>query len=232
MARVNVPVTTLGFVKATLTTALAGANNDLTFTAFDAGPGGNDITVTYVVSGTNTALSVAVNGKAIVVTVATNGGGTATSTAAQVKAKIEANSDAARLVTIENTAANDGTGVVVALGSTPLAGGDLGVVVPAVTASDATNDMVLTGNDGLVILEVFNNNAGSQTVQFALAPGVAKGQSLTGAFQTETIAAAATRILGPFPMALFNQNANQDVHFDPSVTTDLKFRAYKVARAQ
>lgn len=231
MARVQVPVTTTGLVQATLTTALTGTHNDLTFTARDGGPGGNDITITYVVSGNNTALAVAVNGKAIIVTVATDGGGAATSTASEVKAKIETNSNANTLVSIALAASNDGTGVVTALSSTPLASGALGVAQPSQTNSDATNDMYLTSNDGLVLLEVYNANASSQTVQFELAPGVARGLSLTSAYQTETITASATRVLGPFAPAMFNQNANGDVFFNPSVTTDLKFRAYKAVRA-
>lgn len=110
-------------INATLTTALAGANNDLKFTAKIGGVYGNGITVAYVVSGTSTALSVAVVTKAITVTVATNGGGTATSTAAQVKAAIDAFAAAAALVVTALASGNDGTGVVTALSATNLAGG-------------------------------------------------------------------------------------------------------------
>jgi hypothetical protein len=46
---------------ATLTTALSGSNNDLVFTAREAGGDGDNITVTYVVSGTNTNLGTGVN---------------------------------------------------------------------------------------------------------------------------------------------------------------------------
>lgn len=46
--------------QATLTTALTGSNNDLTFTAVEAGESGDQISVTYVVSGTNTALDAGV----------------------------------------------------------------------------------------------------------------------------------------------------------------------------
>lgn len=231
MARVNVPVTTLGFVRATLETALTGTHNDLTFTAVDAGPGGNEITVTYVVSGTNTPLSCTVRGKEITVNVATNGGGSATSTASNVKAKIEANTDAARLVTVALAPSNDGTGVVTALSSTPLVGGALGIEQPAQTASDEPNGHYLTGNDGTVVLEVFNDNASGQGVDFFLAPGVAKGQAISDAEQSVSIAAGDTVLLGPFPPALFNQNAAGDVHFYPYVSADLYFRAFKVARA-
>lgn len=231
MARVQVPVTTLGFTQATYTTALTGTQNDLAFTAREGGPGGNDITIAYLVAGTNTPLTCTVNGKAIVVNVATNGGGSATSTAAEVKSKIEATADANALVSVALASSNDGTGVVTALSAASLTGGNMGVAQPSQTNSDATNDHYLTANDGLILLEVYNANASSQTVQFELAPALGRGLSLTAAYQTETIANGATRILGPFAPARFNQNAAGDVYFNPSVATDLKFRAYKAIRA-
>lgn len=106
-----------------LTTALSGANNDLTYTAINRGTGGNAITLTYVVAGVSTPLSVAVVGNAITVNVATNGSSAAVSTAAQVRTAVLASAAAALLVGVENATGNDGTGVVTALTSTPLAGG-------------------------------------------------------------------------------------------------------------
>lgn len=47
--------------QATLTTALTGSNNDLVFTARKAGGDGDNITVEYVVSGTDTPLGVGTN---------------------------------------------------------------------------------------------------------------------------------------------------------------------------
>ncbi len=117
--------------KATLTTALAGTNNDLKYTA-TAGDqeadnadftAGNAVTVAYAVAGNNTALSVDVTASAITVNVATDGGGAATSTAAQVRDAVNGDDEAAALVTAENASGNDGTGVVTALAATPLAGG-------------------------------------------------------------------------------------------------------------
>lgn len=111
---------------ATLTTALTGTNNDLTFASKATRPtldAGNATRVRYVVAGNNTALSVAVAGQDITVNVATDGGGAATSTAAQVKTAIEASAPAAALVTVANAPANDGTGVVTALAYTNLSGG-------------------------------------------------------------------------------------------------------------
>ena len=109
--------------QATLETALAGANNDLVYTARTAGGQGDELTVAYVVAGTNTPLTVTVSGNAITVNVATNGAGAATSTASQVKAAIEANADAAKLVTVALAPGNSGAGVVTALAATNLAGG-------------------------------------------------------------------------------------------------------------
>ena len=112
---------------AALTTALAGANNDIVYTAKTKGEYGNDITVRYVVSGNNTPLTVSVTGTAITVNSATDGSAAATSTADQVKAAIEASGDAAALVTVADAAANDGSGTIVALAATALTGGARGV---------------------------------------------------------------------------------------------------------
>jgi hypothetical protein len=114
--------------KATLTTALTGTNNDLTFTAVQPGADGNSITVSYVNAGGTTPLSVdfqrPTNGpvRAIVVTLATTTG-TITSTAAQVRDAINNHPRAQNHVQVANAAANDGTGVVTALGATNLTGG-------------------------------------------------------------------------------------------------------------
>lgn len=103
-----------------LTTAIAGANNDLTYIAVV--PGASTVTITYAVAGTNTPLTVGVVGQAITVNVATNGGGAATSTAAQVLAAIQASAAASALVYVSLATGNDGSGVVAALGSTALGG--------------------------------------------------------------------------------------------------------------
>lgn len=110
-------------LRATLTTALAGTNNDLLYKANLRGAAGNNIRVRYVVAGASTPLSVAVSGNDITVNVATNGSSDATSTAAQVRDAVNASTDAGRLVTAENATGNDGTGVVAALAYTNLSGG-------------------------------------------------------------------------------------------------------------
>lgn len=106
---------------ASLTTALAGANNDLKYTAKANGP--SSVTVRYVVAGVSTPLTVSVAGSAITVNVATNGSSAATSTATQVKAAVDGSGPASALVSVANAGTDDGTGVVAALAATPLTGG-------------------------------------------------------------------------------------------------------------
>lgn len=109
--------------RATLTTALAGANNDLTLIARKPGTAGNAITLTIAVAGNNTPLSVSVAGNAITVNSATDGGGAATSTARDVKNALLASAPASALVWSQVARpGNDGTGVVAALPATNLAG--------------------------------------------------------------------------------------------------------------
>lgn len=116
--------TSVGYwAAAALTTALTGTNNDLTYTAKTVGASGNAITLTYVVAGVSTPLSVSVSGNAITVNVATDATSVATSTAAQVRDAVNASGPASALVTAANATGNDGTGVVTALAATPLAGG-------------------------------------------------------------------------------------------------------------
>jgi hypothetical protein len=108
---------------ASLTTALAGANNDLTYTAKSRGTGGNSTRIRYVVAGANTPLSVSVSGSDITVNVATDGSSNPTSTANAVLAAVNASTPASALVTASLAAGNDGTGVVATLAFTSLTGG-------------------------------------------------------------------------------------------------------------
>lgn len=108
---------------ASFTTNLTGTNNDLTYTAKAKAASGNAITITYVVAGASTPLTVSVTGNAITVNVATNGSSVATSTAAQVAAAVAGSTPAAALVTATNATGNDGTGVVTAMSAQTLTGG-------------------------------------------------------------------------------------------------------------
>src|SRR5215204_4637505 len=95
--------------KATLTTNLAGTNNDLTYTADLADVTGNSVTIAYVVAGVSTPLSVGVVGNAITVNVATTAGSAASSTANQVMAAVIASAPANALVDVALATGNDGS---------------------------------------------------------------------------------------------------------------------------
>lgn len=127
---------------ATLQTGLVASNNGLTWTARDAGVAGNGISIQILGStGAGVSLSVAVNGNDIVVTPATNGSSVITSTAAQVATAIAASAAANSLVTVANTGASTGAGVVSAVSATNLSGGAeaaLGIAV-AYALSSATD---------------------------------------------------------------------------------------------
>lgn len=228
MPRVLVPTTELTPPKSSLTTALAGANNDLVYTARQGGPGGNSIRVQYIVGAGTATLSVAVEGYDILVTVATTTG-TPTSTASAVKAAVEAHSDATRLVTVANAAANDGTGVVAALALTALAGGSLATVPPTPTDGDSVNGHYITAADELTYLEVVSTDASSRNVTIEFSPYYAPLVDVPG--EVIAIAAGATRLLGPFSPSAFHQNASRDIYFTPSVSTTIDFRAYRLVRA-
>jgi hypothetical protein len=107
---------------ATLTTALAGTQDDLKFTARLTGVTGNDISMEYVKPGSTTLLSIAVTTHAIVVTLATTGS-TCTTTGALLREALFADvAVMALLSNIEYAAGNDGTGLLRALAHTHLAG--------------------------------------------------------------------------------------------------------------
>jgi hypothetical protein len=97
-------------------TALAGTNNDIVWIARTAGA--SALTITYVVSGNSTPLSVVKATNDITVNVATDSGGTATSTANDIIDYVlgdEAASLVEQAVVPVLADGNDGTGVVTAL---------------------------------------------------------------------------------------------------------------------
>jgi hypothetical protein len=110
-------------VRATLTTAMTGTNNDVLVSALYHGTAGNSIRFRVVVAGASTPASVAVSGNDITFNSATNGSSAATSTGAQMVAAVNADANAAKLVFLQNAAGNDGTGVVAAFAFTNLTGG-------------------------------------------------------------------------------------------------------------
>ncbi len=109
--------------RASYTTACAGDNNDLVYTAKLGGTQGNLISIEYL-GGVSQTLGVTVSDKAIVVQLGTSGGGAVTSTATQVRAAVLADADAMRLLeSVENAAANDGSGTPAVLAHTHLGSG-------------------------------------------------------------------------------------------------------------
>jgi hypothetical protein len=114
----------IGFgARAALTTSMTGTNNDVTLTSRRYGVYGNSTTITLVNPGSGTvALSVAVSGQAITVTLG-YATGAITTTGSLLIAAIAASTAAADLVNSALAPANDGTGLVTALSSTPLTGG-------------------------------------------------------------------------------------------------------------
>lgn len=138
-------------VRASLSRNPAGDDNALAFTAVAYGTGGNSITIEYVDPAANdAALSVAVVGNAITVNLATDGAGAITSTAAEVLAAIEASVPASALATVaidtgDTGVADDGSGVVTALASAPMTGGQgtsIGVSLKGGLYADTTNGLV------------------------------------------------------------------------------------------
>lgn len=113
--------------QAVLSTALTGANNDIDYTAVPYGALGNNISIRYVDPGGVTAtLGVVVTHPTSDTTLITVNLGRAASaintTADLLKAALDT-ADVSAYVTYADKAANDGSGLVTALATTPLAGG-------------------------------------------------------------------------------------------------------------
>jgi hypothetical protein len=111
-----------------LTTALAGANNDMVFTARFPGPSSANLKIKYTDPGTETATeSVAVtydpDTHITLINVTLRSVSAVLSTAAQVKTAIEANLDAAALVTIAASGGDTLATAVTALAATALSAG-------------------------------------------------------------------------------------------------------------
>lgn len=99
----------------------------------------------------------------------------------------------------------------------------------AAVASDATENHFVDANDGRVFLEVENQNAGAQTVEVLPNPSVGGTyDGLTIEPLVLTIPAGETWLFGPFRALTFQQDATGTMHIDPSISTDLLFRAYRL----
>lgn len=139
-------------VAASLVTGLVGSNNAIRWTADEPGEAGEDIRVALVDPAANSqALAVDVDGDDITVSLATDGAGAIVSTAAQVIAAVNEHDTASQLVTAANAGVSNGTGVVTAVGLTPLAGGadeDAGLIkFGRISSIDDTTDIAQVNLD-------------------------------------------------------------------------------------
>ena len=141
-------------VAATLSTALTGDNNDLTFTAVVPGAAGNQLEVAYVdPSGNNQTLAVTVADGVISVSLATGAGGAITSTANDILAAVNADATAGTLVTASLKTGNTGAGVVTAMSATNLSGGSNASTLTSLVKGTIMAKVTATGlytayNDG------------------------------------------------------------------------------------
>jgi hypothetical protein len=122
-------------VAATLTTDLTGNNNDLVYTAKTKGIAGENIQIKYTDPDKATAACVAtltgsgtVADPYIIDVTLKHSGSAITATAANVKAAIEDNAAATKLVAITNAAGNDASGTVTEMDVTALDNGVDGTV--------------------------------------------------------------------------------------------------------
>lgn len=146
-----------------------GANAALIYTATAAydGADGHAITVAIVAPADEdeaVPLSVAVTGTDIVITPEVDtDGSTILSTADEVKAAIAASTDASRLVTVADKAANDGSGVVSAFAEAALSGGSGGTVKKLscreMTLTDAEVVAALAAGLGVAPESTISNHA-------------------------------------------------------------------------
>lgn len=118
----------LQVTKVAMTSRASLTIGDLTYRAKAAGAA-SAITITQVVAGASTALSVSVAGNAITVNLATSAGSAAISTAAQIAAAVIASGPASALVTIDVT--GTGSNVQGASAVANLAGGTAAATIVA-----------------------------------------------------------------------------------------------------
>jgi len=97
------------------------------------------------------------------------------------------------------------------------------------TTADASNKHYFV-NDGMTYLEIVSTDAGSQTVTVKVNPSYT-ADSLVVNDLTITIPAGTTRLAGPFKVYTFKQDSSNDAYVDPSVSTTLKFRAWRLTPA-
>jgi hypothetical protein len=177
---------------ASYTTALAGTNNDIVYTADVFGPSGNSITVTYVDPAANDQnLIIGVVGNAITVNLSTDGAGVITATANDIIAELEDTPAAAALVNVAQ-ADTYGSGVVTAMALQTLSGGDNGGEITSTADAVKAEIESTPAADALVAVSDVGGNDGSGLVT-AMVPLSLSG-GLTGGAITSTASAVATAV--------------------------------------
>lgn len=130
---------------AQLITQFAGDHNDLVFSSARIGPSGNNIRIAMKKPAQEAQqLSVMVVHNAVEgtidveITLSTDGGNEITATASAVRAALESNSEASKLIIVEYAMENNGSGIVLPMEITALQGGSDEVVLEAI-ATDVDN---------------------------------------------------------------------------------------------
>ncbi len=93
--------------------------------------------------------------------------------------------------------------------------------------ADSVANHYIANNDGHIYLEIVSSDGSTQTVTVET-PIVQDDLQLEDL--VISVPAGATRLAGPFAITTFNQEGDDanNVFIDPSVSTTLKFRAYRV----
>jgi hypothetical protein len=109
-----------------------------------------------------------------------------------------------------------------------------GVAEPAQVTADATNDHYISATDfanGDLEIEIESTDAAPQTVEIVANPDL-NVDGLTVSNLTVSIPAGAIRRVAQLRYRSFRQPSDQNrMHLNPSVSTTLKFRAYRVPTA-
>lgn len=135
--------------KATLTTAMTGANNDVTLTAKYGGTWGHNISIKLTdPSGNDQVLSIGktFTGNAILfdASLATGAGGAITTTATLLVAALNADPLFSKLATAIVKSGDTGAGAVIALSATPLASGaDTGTAESLYLTATSTTEVIV-----------------------------------------------------------------------------------------
>ncbi len=103
-----------------------------------------------------------------------------------------------------------------------------GAAQPSQTTADAANDhSVAGGADGRTMLEIESTDGSPQTVEVEPNPSFTV-DGLTVDNLSIAVPAGDVVVAGPFRTSTFKQDADNTLFVNPSVSTTLKFRAYRL----